>query len=94
MRQDTAKLLQVFSKDISANNFTDVGLPFKDGPTSKIRELEDKPMKYVCPCGYEYDPAVGDPDNGIAPGTAFENLPEDFTCPICGLGKEDFTAEE
>lgn len=45
--------------------------------------------KYVCePCGYEYDPAVGDPDNGIAPGTAFEDLPDDWVCPICGLGKK------
>ena len=42
--------------------------------------------KYVCePCGYEYDPAVGDPDNGIAPGTAFEDIPDDWVCPICGL---------
>ena len=49
--------------------------------------------KYVCePCGYEYDPAVGDPDNGIAPGTAFEDLPDDWVCPICGLGKEVFVA--
>ena len=51
--------------------------------------------KYVCdPCGYVYDPALGDPDNGIQPGTAFEDLPEDWVCPICGVGKEDFTAEE
>ena len=50
--------------------------------------------KYVCDaCGYEYDPAVGDPDNGIAPGTAFEDLPEDWVCPICGVGKEEFSAE-
>ena len=49
----------------------------------------------VCePCGYEYDPAVGDPDNGIAPGTAFEDLPDDWVCPICGLGKEVFVAED
>lgn len=48
--------------------------------------------KYVCePCGYEYDPEVGDPDNGIAPGTAFEDLPEDWVCPICGMGKDVFT---
>ena len=39
--------------------------------------------KYVCDaCGYIYDPAVGDPDNGIAPGTAFEDLPEDWVCPL------------
>ena len=51
--------------------------------------------KYVCePCGYEYDPAVGDPDNGIAPGTAFEDLPDDWVCPIFGLGKEVFVAED
>ena len=50
--------------------------------------------KYVCdPCGYVYDPELGDPDNGIAPGTAFEDLPEDWVCPICGVGKEEFSAE-
>ena len=47
--------------------------------------------KYVCePCGYEYDPEVGDPENGIAPGTSFEELPEDWVYPICGMGKEVF----
>ena len=51
--------------------------------------------KYVCgPCGYEYDPEVGDPDNGIAPGTAFEDLPEDWVCPVCGLGKDVFEPED
>ena len=47
-------------------------------------------MIYVCPCGYEYDPVVGDPENGISAGTAWENIPEDFLCPICGLGKDAF----
>lgn len=48
--------------------------------------------KYVCNvCGYEYDPAAGDPDNGIAPGTSFEDLPADWVCPLCGVGKEDFS---
>ena len=47
--------------------------------------------KYECdPCGYVYDPAEGDPEHGIAPGTAFEDLPEDWVCPICGAGKEEF----
>lgn len=51
--------------------------------------------KYVCaPCGYEYDPAVGDPDNGIAPGTPFEDLPDDWTCPVCGVGKDMFSPVE
>ena len=51
--------------------------------------------KYECNvCGYVYDPAKGDPDNGIQPGTAFEDLPDDFTCPLCGVGKEDFSPVE
>jgi len=46
---------------------------------------------YLCTvCGYIYNPAEGDPDNGIAAGTAFADLPEDWVCPICGAGKEDF----
>lgn len=48
-------------------------------------------QKYACePCGYIYDPVLGDADAGIAPGTSFEELPEDWVCPICGLGKEVF----
>lgn len=51
--------------------------------------------KYVCTvCGWVYDPAKGDPDNGIKPGTAFEDLPDDWTCPECGVGKEDFEPED
>ena len=51
--------------------------------------------KYVCdPCGYVYDPAEGDPDNGVAPGTAFEDIPDDWTCPVCGAGKDEFKPEE
>ena len=47
--------------------------------------------KYVCSvCGYVYDPEKGDPDSGIAPGTAFEDIPDDWTCPLCGVGKSDF----
>lgn len=54
----------------------------------------DEMDKYVCSiCGYEYDPEVGDPKNGIAPGTAFEDLPAEWTCPVCGAGKEDFEKE-
>lgn len=48
-------------------------------------------MKYVCTvCGWEYDEEVGDPDNGIEPGTTFDELPDDFECPLCGVGKDDF----
>ncbi len=48
--------------------------------------------KYVCDvCGYIYDPDVGDTDNGIQPGTAFDDLPDDWVCPLCGAGKSDFS---
>ena len=55
------------------------------------RLTEKKIMKkYVCEtCGYVYDPEVGDPDSGIAPGTAFEDIPDDWVCPLCGVGKDD-----
>ena len=53
---------------------------------------EEAFMKYVCNlCGWEYDEELGDPDNGIAPGTKFEDLPEDFACPLCGAGKDEFS---
>jgi len=49
--------------------------------------------KYRClMCGYVYDPAQGDPENGVAPGTAFENLPGGWVCPDCGVGKDEFEA--
>ena len=52
-------------------------------------------MKYVCElCGYEYDEVVGDVENGIEAGTKFEDLPDDFVCPLCGAGKEEFSAAE
>ena len=52
-------------------------------------------IKFVCTvCGYVYDPEVGDTENDIAPGTPFEQLPEDWVCPLCGVGKEDFKEED
>ena len=76
--------------------FTVSGKPENPACTDIFSEDSDilsvrrkKKMKsYECePCGYIYDPEAGDPDNGIAPGTPFENLPEDWVCPVCGLGK-------
>jgi rubredoxin len=46
--------------------------------------------KYKCICSYVYDPAKGDPDNGVEAGTAWEKVPEDWLCPICGAGKDQF----
>lgn len=50
--------------------------------------------KYVCDlCGWVYDPETGDPDNGIEAGVKFEDLPDDFVCPLCGAGKDAFSKE-
>jgi len=50
--------------------------------------------RYVCQvCGYVYDPALGDPDNGVAAGTPFEKLPDTWECPVCGAPKTDFAKE-
>ena len=50
-------------------------------------------MKYVCVCGYVYDEAVGEESQNVPAGTKWEDVTEDFNCPICGLGKENFTEE-
>jgi len=50
-----------------------------------------KAAKYECTvCGYVYDPEVGDADGGIEAGTAFEDIPDDWVCPVCGVGKDQF----
>ena len=59
-----------------------VCIEYKRGGNMKKMECE--------PCGYIYDPEVGDPDGGIAPGTKFEDIPDDWVCPICGVGKDMF----
>ena len=48
-------------------------------------------MKYECVCGFIYDEATGDPDSGIAAGTKWDDLPDDYVCPVCGAGKDGFT---
>ena len=67
----------------------------KTDDRSAVEYKEDTTMaKFVCNvCGYVYDEAAGDPDNGIAPGTKWEDVPDDFTCPLCGVGKEEFSAD-
>lgn len=56
-----------------------------------VQKQPEKPLKYQCKvCGFVYDPEEGDPDSGIAPGTAFEDIPDDWYCPVCGVSKKDF----
>jgi rubredoxin len=67
-----------------------------EGRTINKRKKGDFIMKkYECSvCGYVYDPVLGDPDAGIAPGTAFEDIPEGWVCPVCGVGKDQFEVQE
>jgi rubredoxin/glutaredoxin len=68
--------------------------PNEDHKKIKTQKEEGNMKKYICQvCGYVYDPADGDEDNGIAPGTSFEALPEDWVCPLCGVGKDQFEVE-
>jgi flavin reductase (DIM6/NTAB) family NADH-FMN oxidoreductase RutF/rubredoxin len=76
------------------------GISPKTAPTyssavDTIKKKEVKKMdKYVCTvCGYVYDPEKGDPDGGIPPGTKFEDIPDDWVCPVCGAAKEAFDKE-
>ena len=51
-------------------------------------------MKYVCEvCGYVYDEVAGDPEHGVAPGTKWEDVSEEYVCPLCGVGKDDFSEQ-
>jgi flavin reductase (DIM6/NTAB) family NADH-FMN oxidoreductase RutF/rubredoxin len=72
--------------------------PTYHGPAAATPRAERSvsPMtKYVCGvCGYVYDPAAGDPDNGVPPGTPFSELPATWVCPVCGAGQDQFTPEE
>lgn len=53
--------------------------------------MAEKTQQWICEdCGFVYDPAEGDPDGGIPPGTAFEDIPDDWVCPECGAKKTDF----
>lgn len=62
--------------------------------TNRIQKNK-RMKKYRCTvCEWIYDPAVGDPDGGIAAGTAFEDIPEDWVCPLCGVGKDQFEPVE
>jgi flavin reductase (DIM6/NTAB) family NADH-FMN oxidoreductase RutF/rubredoxin len=64
-------------------------------PAAAKQRSDAKMQKYVCQvCGYVYDPAAGDPDNGVEAGTAFEDLPADWVCPVCGAAKDQFEPEE
>lgn len=80
----------LYNKDMGTELFVP-RIRIKKGSDNYGKEMFSM-QKYECPCGYVYDPELGDPDNGVAPGTAWEDVPEDWVCPTCGLGKDEFYA--
>jgi flavin reductase (DIM6/NTAB) family NADH-FMN oxidoreductase RutF/rubredoxin len=99
-----AEILDHHSKPLTYSYYREVikGISPENSPTftgskSGVKSPEtaviadDKPKKYQCTiCGYIYDPEEGDPHADIPPGTAFEDIPDDWTCPVCGVSKSDF----
>ncbi len=81
--------VSIFS-NLNENNIIEL-----ENLSNELLNKEVNKMKYMCEvCGWTYDEELGDPENGIAPGTKFEDLPEDFVCPLCGVGKDQFVVEE
>ncbi|MCX6666861.1 MAG: rubredoxin [Euryarchaeota archaeon] len=75
--------------------FSPKNAPTYVGEVDKEKKEMEEMDKYVCKvCGYVYDPKKGDLGNGIKPGTKFENLPDDWVCPVCGAGKDQFEKEQ
>lgn len=83
---DSAPMSYAYYHDIKR------GVTPRSAPSYVEHHKEESTMsKYKCTiCGYIYDPALGDPDNGVAAGTSFEDLPADWTCPVCGAAKSEF----
>jgi len=79
-----------------ANQYTDALKVLEGGqPSAKIASEDPATRKWICRgCSMIYDPVVGDPDSGIAPGTPFEDIPDDWHCPICGAPKKSFIPYE
>jgi rubredoxin len=80
---------------VFAKIFATVVLPVPLVPVNRYAWPIRFARKYHCTaCDYVYDPAKGDPESGIAPGTAFEDIPDDWVCPVCGLYKDSFKIVE
>ena len=95
-REELSCIIQTYkTKQQNKNKTPEDPVEYLITEIKKKRTGELTMKKFECePCGYIYDPAVGDPDGGIAPGTAFEDIPDDWVCPICGLGKDVFIVVE
>lgn len=91
INSDKEELTYSYYREIKKGKSPKNAPTYIDESKSKTQAKEIKMDKYYCPaCGYVYDPAIGDPDSGIKAGTAFEDIPENWMCPTCGMQKSDF----
>ena len=96
LNRDKAPMTYAYYRDIKQGKTPETAATYiKVKPKVKLKKGVNNMKKYKClMCGYIYDPAVGDPDNGVKAGTAFENLPDVWVCPECGAGKDEFEPVE
>ena len=87
---DDSKILMAYNycRNVNGNKTPRIAATYiKKKSGQRIKDMK----KYKClMCGYVYDPEIGDPENGVEPGTDFEDLPDDWVCPDCGAGKDEF----
>jgi len=91
---DGEPLTYAFFRDVKKGKAPKNAPTYIDPTKQEIKNNVTKPKVYVCnACGYEYDPVKGDPEHSIPPGTTFENLPDDWVCPMCGAEKSEFSVK-
>ena len=96
LNRDKAPMTYAYYRDIKQGKTPETAATYiKVKPKVRLKKGVNNMKKYKClMCGYIYDPAVGDPDNGVKAGTAFEDLPDVWVCPECGAGKDEFEPVE
>jgi flavin reductase (DIM6/NTAB) family NADH-FMN oxidoreductase RutF/rubredoxin len=89
---DAEPLTYAYYREVKGGKAPKTAPTYHGPPPAAAKKRSDAQMqKYECQvCGYIYDPAKGDPDNGVEPGTAFEDLPDDWVCPVCGAAQDQF----
>jgi len=90
--EDTVPMTYNYYRDVKGGRTPRTAATYiEKKPKTKLEKGDHEMKKYKClMCGYIYDPVAGDPDNGVAADTAFEDLPDDWVCPECGAGKDEF----
>jgi len=96
LNRNKAPMTYAYYRDIKQGKTPETAATYiKVKPKVKLKKGVNNMKKYKClMCGYIYDPAVGDPDNGVKAGTAFKDLPDVWVCPECGAGKDEFEPVE